>query len=184
MKAKDAILITTRLRPEDFHGGRLMKTRTRVTGLIQTIRSLGLNPIVVLGPAGDDVLRACPDLEDSDLAFDPNFDGGLFSGIHAGVHAATGAAFILPVDTDPTTESVWRALDQAAWALKPGDEVHVLQTVNRTDGDNRPEFPQLVTRAGLKLLRTLPPDGAWESNDHIRFRLLHAESESKTALAT
>lgn len=180
MKAKDVILVTTRLTADDFKGSRLVKTQNRVKHAIQTVRAFGLNPIVVLGPAGDEFLRSCPELEDCDLAYDPNYAGGLFSGIHAGVHAATGASFVLPIDVESADEPIWRALDAAGWALKPEDVVHVFQAMTVTDGDSLPAFPQLITRAGVQHLRALAPETAWDGPSDIKFRVLHTIAESKS----
>lgn len=184
MKARDALLIATHLTADDFRGELLEKTRSRVKQAIGTARELGLNPIVVLGPSGDDFLRSCPELEDCDLAYDPNFNGGLFSGVHAGAHAATGACFVLPIDVDGADRTVWRALDAAAWALMPGDAVHVLfQAAAGSDGGAPPVFPQLITRDGVKLLRTLPPETAWREGGGIRFQVLRDTLEPKSPIS-
>lgn len=183
LKAKDAILIASHLVSADFEGARRARTCAQVAHVIGSVRSLGLNPIVVLGPAGDEVLRTCPELEDCDLVFDPNFSGDLFSSVQAGTHAATGACFILPLGTEATDDSLWSELDRAAWSLKPDDIVHVLQAVNIADGDIRPVFPQLVTRLGVRHLRDLPVSGEWGRDARISIRLLPANHQRPTLSA-
>ncbi|MCM2280379.1 MAG: hypothetical protein NDI61_00875 [Bdellovibrionaceae bacterium] len=185
MKATDAILLTTGLTATDFSKTRVAHTRTRLLQAIRSARSRGLNPIVVLGPAGDDVLRICPELDDCDLAFDPNYAGELFSGILAGLQASQGACFVLPIESAQIDDSAWHRLDQAAWSLTPEDVVHVLQMTKSTDVEADAEsalnFPQLITRSGVAHLRRLPADCLWDRDERIRFRCLPPETADSCA---
>lgn len=61
-----------------------------VDKMIQQVLDLKKNPVLVLGPEGDDVLLHSHLAEHCDLAFDPNFSGNIFSSLNAGLHATTG----------------------------------------------------------------------------------------------
>ena len=65
-------------------------TNGSVDQLIQQVLDLKKNPVLVLGPEGDEVLLHSRLAEHCDLAFDPNFSGNIFSSLNAGLHATTG----------------------------------------------------------------------------------------------
>ena len=67
----------------------------------------------MLGPDGDEVLRSCLNIEQCEVVFDPNFEGGYFSGVKAGLHAVRGAAFVVPLATQAPEDRIWEALEAA-----------------------------------------------------------------------
>lgn len=157
MRARDLILTTTRLNPEDFEGAQGMRVRERVRDNLARAKKFGLNVILVLGATGDEILRTCPELEEADLAFDPNFEGEIFSSIQAGVLAATGAAFVLDAGEETLDDFAWIALDDALFSASADADVLQL-SLGSTD---RAQTPQLITLNGLKRLRKLPMQASW-----------------------
>lgn len=163
MRAKELILTTTRLSFEDFQGAQSMRVRERLRDNLARAKKFGLNVILVLGATGDEILRLCPELEDADLAFDPNFEGEVFSSIQAGVLAATGAAFVLDVGDETLGDDAWIALDKSFCELQPTTKIDVIELKTQTGAAS----PQLITIAGLQRLRKLPMQAAW--SDRVDF---------------
>jgi hypothetical protein len=182
LRAKNLLLITSSLSSTDLRGARSMRLTLQFNDTLRLAKDLGLEPIVVLGPAGDEILRACPQLEECDFVFDPNFEGSLFSSVQAGLQASTGATFIFPFSATPAIvdRGLWDALDRASWDVRPDEAPDVLKFVTQPDGDRLPGFPQLVTLNGLKRLKSLPANTEWESDPRIRIRVIrlsHSTSE-------
>ena len=177
MKTKDLVLITTHLTTADLVGAKGLHFRENTKDLISRAKNFGLNVVVVLGAAGDEVLRALPELEDCDLTFDFNFTGEIFSSIHSGVHATSGAAFILPVDCEPLPDKAWQALDYAMWSTPP-NQTDVYQYIKNHAADRVPVYPQLITLAGIKRLQKLPVTTQWPHDPKIQVQLVYETEQS------
>lgn len=128
--------------------------------LLSDLSSQGKNPIVVLGPDGDDFLRSCDKLEACDIVFDPNFEGEVFSSIKAGLEAVSGPTFVAPLETcaGQIDFGVWDKLESSYLANGEASHCHVIQG-HRPDGT--PLFPLLITAKGLLPSKALPANSDW-----------------------
>lgn len=135
--------------------------------LIQNVHASGRNPILVVGPDGDELLRSCRQLEQCDLVFDPNFTGGFFSSLKAGLHATVGAAFVASVEDRHFTIDQLMRLEQEAERLKdaPPD---VLRLVTQADGPVGAS-PYLVTLRGVGRLKSFAAEINWHQHPEIKF---------------
>lgn len=159
-----------------------MQARTIVivtTGQAALVQSLELDALVaaaiqqkrrvilVLGPDGDDFLRVCKRIDDCEIVFDPNYNGGFFSGVKAGLSAATSAAIVVRISPQRSVDATrWQHLDFAlgtAIAL-----THDIVLAPPTLGGGLEATAAqwdcvLVTLKGLKTLRETPADADWQN---------------------
>ena len=124
-------------------------------------------PILVLGPDGDEFLRACEEIESCEIIFDPNYDGGLFSGVKAGLHATTSAAFVVALG-EPIHEEAFPLLAKELWQIGHDDskrqlDCDIICPLTQIDGREIPVFPVLVTGLGTEDLKELAATTAWTS---------------------
>ena len=155
----------------------LLKSEQTLDGLIREIVSLKKNPILVLGPDGDDILRHCDEIEKCDIVFDPNFNGGFFSGVKAGLFATAGASIVVPLSdslvenetgfkaTIETLETHFRVNEEAA-------KCHLLcpMTQDNTSISPRAEKICLITPQGASSLLQFSSELDWESAEEIAVR--------------
>lgn len=135
--------------------------------LIETVRSLGKLPVVVLGPDGDDLLRTSKNLESCDIVFDPNFAGGIFSSVKAGLEAVNGASFVIPLgETSALDFAEWEALERVL--LDPTTKAHVVRPVTQSNATSL--YPLIVTGKGLPQLKSLPSSTDWMHSERIEFQ--------------
>jgi hypothetical protein len=135
--------------------------------LIRIATALRKNPILVLGPDGDELLSGSSEIEHCDLVFDPNYSGHFFSGLKAGLQAIKDAALVTPLTDTIQPQTMWRALEHSLMqeALRtPCDIVRQL-----TQANTKPDLslPFLVTAQGVRKLVTLPADTEWETCGEI-----------------
>ncbi len=178
MKAKDLILITTHLDLKDLQGSSGENLHANLKYSLELAKKFSLNPIVVLGKVGDELLLSFIEIQDCDLTFDTNFNGSIFSSVQSGLAAASGAAFVLPLDQSPAAEAVWQQLDQTMWSTPPTELVDVLQMLTCDSGDRMVQYPQLVTVAAVPRLQKLPLDVEWLHDPRLHIRVVQ-NSESK-----
>lgn len=170
MRAHNVILITsetiTPSIPEYFRS---------IDTWIEHILSLKKNPILVLGPEGDDVLRSCRHIEECDVVFDPNHQGALFSGIKAGLFATHGAAFVSTVSSPfLPPKPVWLALERMLLDFNATNGVDVIQIL--TQDKDAPIWPALVTAQGVKTLTKLHAQSDWDQELSFIRRLVPLQS--------
>jgi hypothetical protein len=146
--------------------------------LIRSILAAKKQPILVLGPDGDEILANCSEVENCELVFDPNFAGGFFSGVKAGLHATHGAAFIVPLRA-PAVAQVAVSKTKFSTLLStleesvPGDgtafECDVICPAAHDDATalSRSENVFLVTQKGVQSLRTVPAQTDWETFENV-----------------
>ena len=157
MLANCAILLTA--------GSTQVINASQLDALIRELVARKKNPVLVLGPDGDDLLRSCQELEACDLVFDPNYEGDYFSGIKAGLHAVNGPAFVIPVGQDLLPAQSWAELELALLRLDSTQKVDVLRPV--TPGVSESRYPQIVTNTGLQALKRLPATTPWTNSHQI-----------------
>lgn len=172
MKAKDLILLTTHLEPKDLQGSYGHRLRTNLRNALELAKKFSLNPIVVLGAAGDELLTTFSELENCDLTFDTNFSGSTFSSIQSGLAAASGASFVLKLDETPASHEVWTALEKAMWNTPPTEVVDVFQALSCASSDRTSVYPQLVSVGGVSRLQKLPTDVEWLHDPRLRIRVI------------
>lgn len=171
IRAHNVIIITT-------SASHLAQTAT-LDQYIKKVRSLGKNPIVVLGPDGDEFLRHSHHIDDCDLVFDPNYSGCTFSSVKAGLHATNGPAFVVPLNESLPEDELWHHLEEALeWpdqSERIVDVIRIAQSDSGTDAGSdagsgfgtRP-LPQVVTGPGLGVLKSLPATSDWEQLPEAR----------------
>jgi hypothetical protein len=136
--------------------------------LIRDTLSLGKQPVVVLGPDGDDLLRSCSLIENCEMVFDPNFQGGIFSGVKAGLEAVNGAAFVIPLGAESVLKPTrWVNFEKAL--LEEHNRNHVIRPVaTGITPDGTPLYPLMITPQGILPLKALPSSSDWLSSDRIK----------------
>jgi len=136
--------------------------------LIGEILSLGKQPVVVLGPDGDDLLRSCSLIEKCEMVFDPNFQEGIFSGVKAGLEAVNGAAFVIPLGAESVLEPTrWASFERVL--LEERNRDHVIRPVaSEVKTGDTPLYPLMVTPQGILPLKALPSSSDWLGSDRIR----------------
>jgi len=124
---------------------------------IQSLKALGLSPIVVLaGAHADDVLRASRHLESCELVFDTNGrEANLFSNLRAGLHVTKEACFVLPLEIPAPPESAWKQLKLELVQHGLSTSHHVFQLPMSEGAPWQYGFPLLVTAAGSKTILNL-----------------------------
>lgn len=132
--------------------------------ILKTLQELKKNPVLVLGPDGDELLRRCDAIENCEIVFDPNFEGGFFSSLKAGLFATQRAAFTLSLQTPVPPKQVWHALDEALFKTQHNGP-HILRPVIRNSPVSL-EFPLLVTTQGIAKLKSLPAQSPWPLSEH------------------
>lgn len=125
---------------------------------IQRVRSLGLNPIVVLsGPHTDEVLRRSISLSECELVFDTNEDNvNLMTNLKAGIHTISQTCFVLPVEVPCPDKQAWVALKLAFQKTGFSTQKAVIQLTNQQGAPWHWGFPLYVTRLGRHLLLKEP----------------------------
>lgn len=135
--------------------------------LISGILKLKKKPIVVLGPDGDDLLRNCTEIENCEIVFDPNFNGGLFSGLKAGLFAVShGGAFVVSLGDPYLDAKNWSKLEAA---LLNSEKEHVIRAAPRMKSDEV-NFPFIVTARGVSHLKSLSAETPWPPGHEVIFR--------------
>lgn len=145
--------------------------------LIRRVFRLKKNPILVIGPEGDDVLRNSELTEECELVFDPNYEGGLFSSIKAGLYAATSPAFVVPLHStmDPQAatkalmdqDTTWQKFESVLDHKEIARNCDVLRPLTRNDKASWMNFPQVITPSGVQRLLALEAATDWNSSDQI-----------------
>lgn len=167
MRAHNVIIVSSG-RTAYAHAGALDE-------LIRSIVALRKQPILVLGPDGDDLLRTCEEIEQCEIVFDPNYDGEFFSSLKAGLFACESPTLVVPLADDHLPPSTWRVLETE---LRDHEgKSHVLRPI--THNDASPQWPALITACGVKALKALPSTSAWEKSESIRTEVVPVSSAAE-----
>jgi len=159
MIASNVIIITS----GHYVEGNGRKLGEAISGILK----LKKKPIVILGPDGDDLLRNCNEIENCEIVFDPNFDGGLFSSLKAGLFTVThGAAFVISLGAPYLDVKNWSKLEAA---LLNSEKEHVIRAAPRAKNDEV-NFPFIVTARGVSYLKNLPAETPWPPGHEVIFR--------------
>ena len=159
MKAHNVIILTA---------GRVAElSQGRIDQLITFVTSLKKNPIVILGPDGDDLLRNCRLLDSCDVVFDPNFEGEEFSSVKAGLQAVHGASFVLRAAAPIPERSVWVRLEQELL----NSQYAGADVFGSTHFQDKNAL-LLLTQRGVNSLRNQPAVTNWLKSDDIVFSVV------------
>jgi hypothetical protein len=139
--------------------------------LIRSIVALKKQPVLVLGPDGDDLLRSCEESESCEMIFDPNYSGNIFSSIKAGLEVCSQPAMVLPFAAD------WLKLER--FLGDSGTSTHVLRPVTQNNEDTN-GWPQIVTAHGVRELKNLPATTSWDDTEKILAKAVELPSETPT----
>ncbi len=163
MRAKFLILLTSQIDPKEFlEGSRRTVLAHRVRSYLDFAAQHRLIVVLVLGPAGDDVLQLDPDLEKCELAFDPNYQGEVFSSLQAGLHATSTAAMVVSLSEPLPLDELWRQIQEASDDLILNtDSIDAVVLVTQLDGHLEMNWPQFITHQGTRRLRGLPAQTPW-----------------------
>ncbi|MFM8313716.1 MAG: NTP transferase domain-containing protein [Deltaproteobacteria bacterium] len=101
-----------------FHGKTLLQFQ------IEKIKSIGSDPIVVLGYHSHDILKAHPNIEKNcQILVNPYPEHGQFSSLLLGLKTVhTESVFVLPIDTPAPQPGIWKSIqDKIAdfWVMVP-----------------------------------------------------------------
>jgi hypothetical protein len=140
------VILPTEPLTEDMSGLALesVSAKSYLEWQIYQIRSMRKEPVVILGPDGDDLLRAIPKLADRRLAYTRDDLPNMLSQIQAGLKSAGTCAFYLPLNVPCPTPLVWSAIERAMTNKDYNDGTHVIAPLFA----GRPGFPILITVEG------------------------------------
>ncbi len=90
------------------------QNKTLLEFQIDSLYSMGIQPIIILGFHAEEIKRKIPNLNSkATLVINPNPDRGQFSSLKLGLELTQyRPAFILPLDTPAPEPSVWKALEE------------------------------------------------------------------------
>jgi hypothetical protein len=161
MRAHNVIVVTSG-QADAVAPGQLDRT-------IQAILDMKKNPIVVLGPDGDALLRDAQLVDQCDVVFDPNFEGGFFSSAHAGLHATHGAAFVIPLKDPLAPLPVWQQLESELMkeSAQKNDVLKALTPEAENPSPSSVAGPLLVTQRGVQTLKKLAARTDWEKSERV-----------------
>lgn len=119
---------------------------------IDELRALRKDPIVIIGPDGDDYLRCTRSLVDRKMVFTKRTPPDLFDQIQTGLQGAGTCAFFLPLNVPVPPANVWLDLETALAKMEYGHGPHIL----RPSFKDQPGWPLLITPKGKDWLDELP----------------------------
>lgn len=147
---------------EDLHLTLLKKTSADspifLDRQIESARSLGLNPIIILsGSHADEVLRQSISLRSCELIYDTNEENSnLMTNLRAGIHGASQTCFALPVHIPCPEKEIWVALKTAFQNTGFSTKKAVIQLTDHQGAPWHWGFPLFLTRLGRHLLLNEP----------------------------
>jgi hypothetical protein len=143
-------------------------------GLVRAITAMNRNPILVLGPDGDEIISGSQEIEKCDLVFDPNYAGQFFSSLKAGLQATHGAAFVVPLSASLPPPSIWQALEKDLLLEPTASQCDVIRPTLNADAAGHScgpsAWPLLITPRGVKSLVAMPAATDWEQCEKITVR--------------
>jgi hypothetical protein len=118
---------------------------------IDEIRALKKDPIVIIGPDGDDFLRATKSLVDRKMVFSKTTPEKMLEQVCIGLQGAGTCAFFLPLNVPVPAPHVWQELETALAKMDYGGGPHVL----RPSFQSKSGWPILITAKGKEWLEEL-----------------------------
>lgn len=121
---------------------------------IDELRFLKKDPIIIIGPDGDDYLSATPALIDRKMVFAREVPTTLADQVMVGLQGAGTCAFFLPLNVPVPPAQVWHQLETALAQMEYNKGPHILRP--QFNGQNG--WPILITPLGKDWLEELPED--------------------------
>lgn len=155
-----------------------------------------LNPIVVLGNDGDDIIGSVEKLEEAEMVFDPNDQGNEFSGIKAGLHATGACSFVWRADSTLPSSAEISELQRALLDRPEQTNLSDEFSTSTEKGHEIPSADQidvfssvrdglwLVTLRGVTTLRSLPAQEAWLNSGNVKFATWKASNPTASPILT
>ena len=141
---------------------------------LKELLSLRKDPIVILGPDGDDFLRASPTLANRRMVFSKSRAAKILEQIQIGLTGAGTCAFFLPLSVPTPLPIVWNELEKVFATLPYNSGPHILQP----EIDGRRGFPLLVTPRGKDLIEDLDLDVDLFSLPELEIQTVPVRSET------
>lgn len=139
--------------------------------LIRSVIALKKNPILVLGPDGDEILEHCELSEKCELVFDPNFQSGIFSGIKAGLHVTRGATLVVPLSQELSEEQFEATAELLENKMRADEAVLKFDIVNAVTQNDDPALAEetilLITPKGSASLIKKDSTTDWKNSQEI-----------------
>lgn len=126
-----------------------------------------INPILVLGPQGDEILSYCQRSIECDLAYDPNFSGRPFSSIKAGVTAAQSSCLVVPIIKASELSRIFSELRTPLFYDFCKNKAEAIE-LNMTSSLYRDVLPTFIFSSTLKKWRDLPAATEWKNGETIQ----------------
>lgn len=148
---------------------------------IRQLKSLRHDIIVVLaGNEADEILRQCPSIADTELAYDTNdTESTLTTNLKAGLAAGAGhSCYVLPVEIPVPEYPTWNFLREGFRRYALQAKVTIVQTLDSQGAPLHFGFPLLITRFGNSEIRATPE---LKTLADTRLKYLHLDSELKDA---
>lgn len=147
---------------------------------IDELRALRKDPIVIIGPDGDDYLRCTKSLVDRKMVFSKHTPIDLMDQILIGLQGAGTCAFFLPLNVPVPPANVWTNLETALAKIEYGKGPHLI----RPTFQGKPGWPLLITPKGKDWLEDLP-EPVQETMDFLELpglEIQNLEASSETVL--
>ena len=139
--------------------------------LIRSVIELKKNPILVLGPDGDEILRHCELVEKCELVFDPNYKGSIFSGIKAGLHVTRGATLVVPLSENLCEEEFQKTAARLESEFRADENISKFDVVEaltqNADASDASETILLITPKGSTSLIKKDSTIDWKNSQEI-----------------
>ncbi len=145
----------------------IQEASTDLNQMISWLANRNINPILVLGPEGDEVLSHCHRSIECDLAYDPNFSGMPFSSIKAGVTAAQSSCLIVPIIKATELPKIFSELRTPPFYDFCKNKAEAIE-LNIFTGLNSQVLPTFVFSSTLKKWRDLPAATDWKNGETIQ----------------
>jgi len=131
---------------------KLRQDQSYLAWQMQQIRQLRKEPIVLLGPEGDNLLRAIPKLSDRKMVFTRDRLHHLLEQIQVGLRGSGSCSFFLPLEVPTPSPNVWLELERTFLALPFHEGPHILAPTF----DGQRGFPLIITKDGRDFLENIP----------------------------
>lgn len=145
MRVAGTILPTHVLELFETPPGFLPVNQTNLLGYqIEELRRLRKDPIVIIGPDGDDYLSATRSLVDRKMVFAREIPKTLLEQIEIGLQGAGTCAFFLPLNVPVPSPLVWQALETSLAKAEYAKAPHIF----RPSFQGQQGWPLLITPRG------------------------------------
>lgn len=148
--------------------------KTYLDWQVYQLRSIRKDPIIVLGPDGDDMLRAVPKLADRKLTFSRKSSRTILEQIKLGLQGAGTCAFYLPLHVPTPAPIVWSELEKALSQMPYNGGPHVFQP----EFNGKRGYPLLITPEGKDWLEDQSPEGDFFRLSELLIQTVPVNSET------